>query len=40
MDLKIPGREHLNISDDFLEMEEMHESIVFVGGGYIETARL
>ncbi len=35
MDLKIPGREHLNISDDFLEMEEMPESIVFVGGGYI-----
>ncbi|MDN3723152.1 NAD(P)/FAD-dependent oxidoreductase [Aequorivita sp. SDUM287046] len=35
MELKIPGREHLRISDDFLEMEELPETIVFVGGGYI-----
>ena len=35
MELKILGREHLMISDDFLELEELPESIVFVGAGYI-----
>lgn len=35
MELKIPGREYLMISDDFLELEELPESIVFVGAGYI-----
>lgn len=35
MELKIPGRDFLKISDDFLELEELPESIVFVGGGYI-----
>ena len=35
MELKIPGREHLMVSDDFLELEELPESIVFVGAGYI-----
>ncbi|WP_042492331.1 dihydrolipoyl dehydrogenase family protein [Aequorivita sublithincola] len=35
MELKIPGREHLMISDDFLDLEELPESIVFVGAGYI-----
>ncbi|MGB3343182.1 MAG: NAD(P)/FAD-dependent oxidoreductase [Aequorivita sp.] len=35
MGLKIPGREHLKVSDDFLEMEELPESIVLVGAGYI-----
>lgn len=35
VELKIPGREHLKISDDFLEMEKMPESIVFIGAGYI-----
>lgn len=35
MDLKIPGREYLKISDDFLAMDELPESIVFIGGGYI-----
>ncbi len=35
MELKIPGREHLKISDDFLELDELPESIVFVGAGYI-----
>lgn len=35
MELKIPGREYLRISDDFLNLEELPESIVFVGAGYI-----
>ncbi len=35
MELKIPGREHLMISDDFLELSALPESIVFVGAGYI-----
>ncbi|MBT0607210.1 dihydrolipoyl dehydrogenase family protein [Aequorivita echinoideorum] len=35
MALKIPGREHLKESDDFLDLEELPESIVFVGAGYI-----
>src|SRR5690554_228865 len=34
-ELKIPGREHLKVSDHFLEMEELPESIVLVGAGYI-----
>lgn len=33
--LPIPGAEHLLTSDDFLELEELPETIVFVGGGYI-----
>ena len=35
MELKIPGRDYLKISDDFLDLEELPESIAFVGGGYI-----
>ena len=35
MELKIPGREHLMISDDFLNLKELPESIAFVGAGYI-----
>lgn len=35
MELQIPGRDYLKISDDFLNLEELPESIVFVGGGYI-----
>lgn len=35
MELKIPGRDYLKVSDDFLELEELPESIVFVGAGYI-----
>ncbi|RFN59339.1 dihydrolipoyl dehydrogenase family protein [Marixanthomonas ophiurae] len=35
MELKIPGREHLKLSDDFLDLPELPESIVFVGAGYI-----
>ncbi len=35
MALKIPGREYLKVSDDFFELEDLPESIVFVGAGYI-----
>ncbi len=35
LELKIPGREHLRISDDFLELEELPESMIFIGAGYI-----
>lgn len=35
MELKIPGREHLLISDDFLDLKELPENMVFVGAGYI-----
>jgi len=35
MELKIPGREHLLESDDFLELPELPESMIFVGAGYI-----
>ncbi len=34
-DLKIPGVELLTTSDQFLELEELPQRIVFVGGGYI-----
>ncbi|MFQ5803959.1 MAG: dihydrolipoyl dehydrogenase family protein [Candidatus Methylomirabilales bacterium] len=33
--LGIPGEEHLIMSEDFLELDELPERIVFVGGGYI-----
>ena len=33
--LGIPGEEYVKISDDFLEMNELPEKIVFLGGGYI-----
>ncbi|MBC8166101.1 MAG: NAD(P)/FAD-dependent oxidoreductase [Bryobacteraceae bacterium] len=33
--LGIPGEELLITSDDFLELSEIPESVVFVGGGYI-----
>lgn len=33
--LPIEGAEHLMISDDFLELDELPQRIVFVGGGYI-----
>lgn len=35
VELKIPGRDYIQNSDDFLDMEELPESIVFIGGGYI-----
>ncbi|MFA6863883.1 MAG: NAD(P)/FAD-dependent oxidoreductase [Dysgonamonadaceae bacterium] len=33
--LGIPGEEHALSSDDFLEMEKLPKSILFIGGGYI-----
>ncbi len=33
--LGVPGREHLLTSDDFLELDALPPSLVFVGGGYI-----
>ncbi|RDK88250.1 dihydrolipoyl dehydrogenase family protein [Marinirhabdus gelatinilytica] len=35
LELKIPGREHLLHSDDFIHQPELPEEIVFVGAGYI-----
>jgi len=35
MELKIPGREHLLLSEDFLNLPELPNEIVFVGAGYI-----
>ncbi|MDT0675222.1 dihydrolipoyl dehydrogenase family protein [Autumnicola musiva] len=35
MPLKIPGGEHALISDDFLELPELPQSMVFIGAGYI-----
>ena len=34
-DLKIPGTEHLTMSDEFLELDQLPRRIAFVGGGYI-----
>ena len=34
-ELNIPGAEHALSSDDFLEMEDLPESLLFIGGGYI-----
>ncbi|WP_027188919.1 dihydrolipoyl dehydrogenase family protein [Paucidesulfovibrio longus] len=33
--LKMPGAEHLLISDDFLDLETLPRRIVFIGGGFI-----
>lgn len=35
IELKIPGREHLKTSDDFLNLEILPSKITFIGGGYI-----
>ncbi len=35
MELKIPGREHLLGSEDFLHQPELPKEIVFIGAGYI-----
>ena len=35
LELPIPGRELPIVSDDFLELEELPESIIFIGAGYI-----
>ena len=34
-DLQIPGAEHLTTSDQFLELDELPQRILFIGGGYI-----
>jgi glutathione reductase (NADPH) len=34
-DLKIAGTEHLTTSDQFLELNELPQRILFIGGGYI-----
>jgi glutathione reductase (NADPH) len=33
--LGIPGEEHVTLSDRFLEMDGIPESVLFIGGGYI-----
>ncbi|EMI57550.1 regulatory protein [Rhodopirellula sallentina SM41] len=33
--IDIPGAEHITTSDDFLELSELPERVVFIGGGYI-----
>jgi glutathione reductase (NADPH) len=33
--LPIPGADHLLTSDDFMELEELPNPLIFVGGGYI-----
>ncbi|MEE2771758.1 MAG: NAD(P)/FAD-dependent oxidoreductase [Bacteroidota bacterium] len=35
LELKIPGREFPINSDDFMELEELPESMIFIGAGYI-----
>ncbi len=35
VDLNIEGKEHLTKSEEFLEIKELPEKILFVGGGYI-----
>ncbi|GAA4309148.1 NAD(P)/FAD-dependent oxidoreductase [Pontixanthobacter gangjinensis] len=35
LELPIPGRHLPIVSDDFLELEELPESIIFIGAGYI-----
>src|SRR5437016_8701592 len=34
-DLKIPGVEYLTTSEQFLELDELPQRILFIGGGYI-----
>ena len=35
LELKIPGRDHALLSDDFLELPELPKSMIFIGAGYI-----
>ena len=35
LELKIPGAEHLLISDDFFKLKDLPEKVLFIGGGYI-----
>jgi len=32
---KIPGIEHIKVSDDFLDLPQLPKRIIFIGGGYI-----
>jgi glutathione reductase (NADPH) len=34
-DLRIPGTQHLTMSDQFLDLDELPKTILFIGGGYI-----
>ncbi|MDC7994815.1 dihydrolipoyl dehydrogenase family protein [Altibacter sp. HG106] len=34
-ELNIPGSEHFSLSEDFMELTELPEAMVFVGGGYV-----
>src|SRR5699024_8107657 len=34
-ELKIPGRESLIVSDDFLSLDTLPKSMIFVGGGFV-----
>lgn len=35
VELKIPGREHMLLSKDFLDLSTLPEEIIFVGAGYV-----
>ncbi|WP_197055445.1 dihydrolipoyl dehydrogenase family protein [Gillisia sp. Hel_I_29] len=35
LELKIPGREYAIVSDDFLNLKSLPESMIFIGAGYI-----
>ncbi|MDX1462162.1 MAG: NAD(P)/FAD-dependent oxidoreductase [Marinirhabdus sp.] len=35
MELKVPGREHLRTSDEFIHQPELPKEIIFVGAGYV-----
>jgi glutathione reductase (NADPH) len=35
MDLKIPGREHALLSEDFLNLRKLPKTMLFIGAGYI-----
>ncbi|TXK78801.1 NAD(P)/FAD-dependent oxidoreductase [Mesonia sp. K4-1] len=35
LELNLPGSEHLLVSDDFLSLKKLPESMIFIGAGYI-----
>lgn len=35
MDLGMPGKEYVKTSDEFLDMKDLPESVIFIGGGFI-----
>jgi glutathione reductase (NADPH) len=35
VDLRIPGTQHLTMSDQFLDLDDLPKTILFIGGGYI-----